>query len=326
MKNFYLSIVSVFFIGLLTSNCSSDDKTVDIVISGITKGSYLRTLSFAQADLDITNLSSTFNVVLEQQDEEDGNLLDYVAVSARFVDNTLEGTDHSSNEFFVTNYNRDAFEIGPLDLPRLSINLSLSQLLEATGISQSQISCKDQFIVQLEVFLTDGRSFTVGSGEPCVVAFETFFSSPYRYLVNLVVPMDPDLFTGTYVAQTVKPLDQGENVSDIGLVSITKGEDLNTRILRFSLDSDAAYYVRARKYRFSLACDESVFWENQLEKRTANCVMIGTDVLLGPDVQNAPISPLEDSVFELWFVTGYLGFDGGTGVGPQSQRLRFTKQ
>lgn len=322
MKN----CLKVFVLCLLLFSCSDDEKAIDRVLDGITYGSWLRTIEFQQADIDLTNLESEFSVTMEQQDFEDGALLEYVDVYIQFKDNTIDGQDFSTQEVSLTTYTKDQFVTGSVGLPRITIKYTLAQLLAATGLNIAQIACKDQFVMRFDVFLNDGRSFTVGSGAPCIIAFETYFSSPYRFLINLVEPLNPELFTGTYLYSTVKEGPFGPTFGPSQLIEITKGENINTRYFQVPAPPGAPFFGIPRKFKFSLTCDQVVFWENQLKKLNQNCTERGNEPLLGPGTQNAPIDPLEDSVFEIWLVEGYMGWDGGSGTGTVPVKIRFDKQ
>ncbi len=313
-----------FFAVLLS--CSDDEKAIDFVEENITYGSVIRTLGFAPADLIAGDPSSNFKVMLEQQDFENGGLLAAMRVYVSFVDNTPGNGLNSTQETFLTTYLASDFSQGATGLPRLDLEYSFLDLLNITGLTLSQTACTDQFLIRVEVELTDERTFTVGSGASCIIAYETFFSSPYRYLVNIVEPLPEDLFTGTYRYTSVLDGPFGGTFGPTQLVEITAGANRNVREIRFLGTPESPTNGRPRPFFFSLACNQAVFWENQLRKNNANCREGANDILLGPGPENAPITPLEDSVFELWLVEGYLGFDGSLGFGTQPSRVRFDKQ
>lgn len=311
---------------LLSQQCSDDEKAIDRVFDEITYGSFLRTIEFSQADLDVNNLEDKFEVILEQQDFEDGGLLESIDVFASYNDRNPDNGTAPNTEVFIVNIPKAEFDDGPVGLPRLNLNFSLSELLSALSVSAGNQLCGDQIILRLTVKLTDGCSFTVGSGASCIIAFETFFSSPYRYVINLVEPIAAELFTGTYRYSSVKDGPFGPTFGQPHLVEITAGATHNVRQIKFPGPPDARTNGVPRTFYFTVGCNESFFWENQLRKLNANCSEAANDVLLGPDSVYAPLNPLEDSVFELWYVEGYLGFDASTGVGTVPARIRLDKQ
>ena len=319
-------ILSLCAIVIVLLSCSSDDKPIDFVFENITYGSFIRTLNFAPADLVAGDSSSKFSVLLEQQDFEDGGLLEAMHVYVSFIDNNPDNGVNNTQEAFLTTYQASDFEQGPVGLPRLTLEYSYLDLLNITGLSMSQTVCKDQFSIRVEVELTDGRKFSVGSGASCIIAYQTYFSSPYRYLVNIVEPAPEDLFTGMYRYTSVLDGPFGSTFGPPQIVEITAGAQRNVREIRFFGTPESPTNGAPRPFYFSLVCDQAVFWENQLRKTNANCSEGANDILLGPDSVNATITPLEDSVFELWIVEGYLGFDGSFGFGTQPSRLRFDKQ
>lgn len=313
------------FLGFLIS-CSSDDKPIDFVFDNVTYGSFLRTIGFSPADLMHGDTQSVFRVEIEQQDSEDGSLLAAVNVYADFIDNNPDNGIANTQETFLTRYEASDFIQGPVGLPRIKLEYSYLDLLNITGLGMSQTACKDQFLIRLEIELTDGRTFTTGSGSSCIIAYESYFSSPYRYLINIVEPVPEDLFTGTYKYTSVLDGPTGPTFGPSQFVEITAGPKNNVREMRFFSTIQDPSHGAARPFYFSLVCDQAVFWENQLRKLSANCSEIGNDVLLGPGAVNSTITPLEDSVFELWLTEGYLGFDGGSGFGEQPSRIRLDKQ
>ena len=319
-------LLFLFAAALISAHCSDDDKAIDQVFEGVTNGSFIRTVEFIQADLDLNDPDDRFDVIIEQQDVEDGGLLESIDVYASFIDRNPDNGMISDSEVLIDNIKKEDIATGPVGLPRLNLNYSLQELLTPLSISMGSLSCGDQIILRLTVKLTDGRTFTVGSGSSCVIAFETFFSSPYRYIINLVEPIAPELFTGTYRYTSVLDGPFGPTFGPPHLVEITAGARHNVRIVRFPGPPDAQFPGRPRPFYFTIGCDKSIFWENQLRKVNANCREGANDVLLGPDLVFAPLSPLEDSVFELWYVEGYLGFDASTGVGTVPARIRLDKQ
>ncbi|NQX77850.1 hypothetical protein [Gilvibacter sp.] len=322
MKKLLLLIVG----GLLFVQCSDDDKAIDLVFEGVTNGSFLRTVDFVQADFNINDPESRFNAVLEQQDVEEGDLLREIEVYAQYIDRDSDNGNVPDTEVLFDVIKKEDIETGPVGLPRFNLDYSLNEVLTALSVPLSASSCGDQIVLRLLIRLEDERTFTVGSGASCIIAFETFFSSPYRYAIPLVEPIASELFTGTYRYSSVVDGPFGPTFGPPHLVQITTGANQNVREIRFPGPPESPTNGRPRVFYFTVGCNESFFWENQLRKLNANCSERADDILLGPDSENASLDPLEDSVFELWLVEGYLGFDGSTGVGTVPSRIRLDKQ
>jgi len=108
------------------------------------------------------------------------------------------------------------------------------------------------------------------------------------------------------------------------LVEILKGNTDNLRSVSFDIVPDKI----PRDYFFSIVGDVSVFekFQARFSANNLDCGPSGQPIVLGPDRENASINPIDDSVFELWFVEGYEGFDGDGGFGTVPSRIRFTKQ
>lgn len=319
-------LLFLFLGGLLCMQCSDDDKAIDQVFEGVTYGSFLRTVDFVQADFNIDEPESRFTAIVEQQDFEDGGLLKEIEVYAQYIDRDSGNGSIADTEVFLDLIKKEDIDTGPVGLPRFNLDYSLNEVLQALSVPVSATSCGDQIVLRLLIRLQDDRTFTVGSGASCIIAFETYFSSPYRYAIPLVRPIADDLFTGTYWYSSVKDGPFGPTFGPPHLVEITAGPSQNVRKIQFPGPPESPTNGRPRSFYFTVGCNESFFWENQLRKLNANCSELANDILLGPDVDYAPLSPLEDAVFELWLVEGYLGFDGSTGVGTVPARIRLDKQ
>ncbi|MEP2935492.1 MAG: hypothetical protein ABJM06_07225 [Gilvibacter sp.] len=318
--------IFALLICLAVGSCSDDDKAIDIVNQELEYGAVIRTLSINNAEFNINDSNSIFSVDVEAQDKENGDLLESVDILVRFKDNTPAGGNFSTNEVLVQTIMVSDFTRIGQGLPRTTLSYSYSQLATAVEVPLAVIECKDQFLVRLIIRLTDGRSFTTGNASSIILAFDTFFSSPYCYTINVVEPINEDDFTGTYLYSSVLDGPLGATFGEPKLVEITKGHSNNVRVVPLKHIFSHPSNELPRNYEFSVVCDEMVFGKNQLSSVIAACGNTGAPILLGPGLENAPADLNDDSVFELWFVEGYLGWDGQCGFGTQPSRIRFTKQ
>lgn len=321
-------IISVF----LLFSCAEEDNVTQQIDGGVEEGAFIRTLGFTNSDLVLDDLSNTFSVDLEVQLEQQEGLLENIEVFARFKDNTPDNGTISSSEVSVKTIEQDVFIIGPNELPRTTLTLTYAELVTATGISADAIQCKDQFLLRLELHLSDGRSFSIDDGSSsAIIAFDTIFSSPFCYTLNIVQPIPAEQFTGTYTYQSIVDGPIGPTFGAPNTVDIRVGESPNTRVF------EANYIVSrlnepARTFRFVVNCDEILFRKNQLSSFFSWCrpeggfSFGGPPILLGPDTENAPVNPDDDTTFELWFVEGYSGWDGDCDFGEIPVRILFTKQ
>lgn len=321
-------IISAF----LLFSCADDDSITQVIEGGVEEGAFIRTLDFTNSDLVLDDLSSTFSVDLEAQLELENGTLENIEVYARFKDNTPENGDVSSSEVLVKTVEQNSFTIGPNELPRTTLELTYAELVNATNVMTNAIQCKDQFLLRLVLNLSDGRSFSIDDGSSsAIIAFDTIFSSPFCYTLNIVQPIPAEQFTGTYTYQSIVDGPIGPTFGAPSTVDIRVGESPNTRIF------EANYIVSrlnepARTFRFVVNCDEILFRKNQLSSFFSWCrpeggfSFGGPPILLGPDTENAPVNPDDDTIFELWFVEGYSGWDGDCDFGVVPVRILFTKQ
>lgn len=318
---------------LLLTACSSDDKANDIIGEELESGAYVKTLSFQNSDLILDDAQSTFSVDLEVHDGQEGGLLQNLEVFATFKDNTPDNGTLASGEILIKTFIPSDFTNGAMNLPIRRLALSYSELATATQIALEDIRCKDQFLIRLNLNLTDGRSFSVANGaSSTVIGFDTIFSSPFCYTLSIVSPIPAAQFTGMYRYESIIDGPIGPTFGSPKIVEIRQDPNsVNKRI--FETDYIVSRQNEpARPYRFLVACDEIVFQKNQISSFFSWCrpeggfSFGGPPILLGPDTENSTINPDDDSSFELSFVEGYLGWDGDCEYGTVPVKILFTKQ
>jgi hypothetical protein len=321
MKKFTLSIFSF----CILFSCNNDEpSTVEIVEEGREIGAYIRTTEISSSEFNVGQTASTFSIGLEVQDEEDGDQFDEIEVFLKFQDNTPDNGTMTTTESLYRVLDASEFVDGSFGLPRIDLDFSFEQALSATGMSVENVHCTDQFLVRLNIKLPDGRSFSVGDASSKILAADDFWSSPFCYTINVVEPIESALFTGIYEMTSVVDGPLGPTFGDTQLVTIFEGNSPNERAMKLRHRLSIPQETK-RTFRFTVACDEIVMTKNLLSSKIGFCT-VDPAILLGPDTVNGPADPNDDSVFELWFVEGYLGFDGNCGFGTAPSRLRFSKQ
>lgn len=212
-KLFNFCIVTIASFALLNS-CSSDDKVVDSVLDGVTNGAVLRGDDDTLEDSMILDIEpARFFVEVEEQDNQNGALLESVDVYVTYADNSELAGDSSmaiTDEVFVNNIPASEFSPGEFGLPVTQIEMPLSQLLSLVNLSSDQeIYVNDTFTIRLVLKLTDGREFSVDNTANVVTG--GFFNSPFRYVFTVGGGMDL-LFTN-----------EGTNEINLGAGAVNDG-------------------------------------------------------------------------------------------------------
>ena len=158
MKNL---IYKFFLIALTftTFSCSdSSNHIIDVLLDTYTTGAFIRTLDIISNELDLNDTSSFLEIVVEEQDEEFGGLLESLEIMITFVDRS----DDTNNtvEVLGRTYLPSDFTTSPNGLPMTTLMFTYDELLTITGADQSIIENNDQMDLRLVLNLTDGRSFT----------------------------------------------------------------------------------------------------------------------------------------------------------------------
>jgi len=181
---------------VMTFGCSDDPKnSIYDVFDGMTHGAVLRTLEITSPTFDVVDFSSYFEMIIEEQDEEFGDLLSQVEV---FVNST------SASEALVRTVPASEFTTSSNGLPSTSIRISLQEAIDALGLAPESVACGDKMVVRLKVHLTDGRTFTNTDASGSLQG--SYFKSPYLYNVNVVANLPSEtLYTGQYLLETITP-------------------------------------------------------------------------------------------------------------------------
>ena len=182
------------FLGLLGTalfiQCTEPDNPIYTVLDEYTNGAILRTKSDPRNSFQFNRSEpdQAFFVKIEQQDEENGNLLERVDVYV-----TLNGSSYA--EAKATSFEKSASSSNDNGLNEIEISLTLTQAISAIGASSSDYSGGDSITVRLELVLTDGRTFSSSDSTGSLQG--SYFSSPYAYnAVIKCIPASP--VAGTY--------------------------------------------------------------------------------------------------------------------------------
>lgn len=179
MKNIFKILICSLL--MVSFSCQESDNTIDTVLDYET-GAILRTISVNSQLLNASDPNSTFSITIEEQDEQDGALLQEVRVLVELRDLTTEYTTPATGAALVQTIPASEFTTGPVGLPRTDVNMLFGDAAAALGLSLNEVNGYnpgDIFIVKLELVLTDGRVFGASSASGIITG--GYFSSPFQY-------------------------------------------------------------------------------------------------------------------------------------------------
>lgn len=179
MKINIKTIALIAFSSALMTSCDDGDKVIDEIFDTTTRGAVLRTIETFGADYDRFDTSSSWGVTFEQQDVENGNLLDKVEVFANFDDNTPGNGETAPAEVLVATFLPADFETGPFGLPRATFESTFADALSALGLVEGQFDGGDAILFRLKLTLTDGNSYSNDTNTNTLTG--SFFASPFQY-------------------------------------------------------------------------------------------------------------------------------------------------
>ena len=189
MKKHILTLLGLSI--LLFMSCS-EELIVDEVIDSVESGGALRNLNVSN-NLDIADGTSTYAIILEAQDATGGDLLQEVRVNVGFNDRDNQGTDTTALSLFRTipaaSFNETTTRTTH-KLPVATFTVTLNELVGHINSTLGEISSGDDFIIDFEMVLTDGRVFNSGNATGDITRSGTFsyFNSLFRYTAKVGDP------------------------------------------------------------------------------------------------------------------------------------------
>ena len=193
MKNLLKKII-IYSFPLLLVNCSTEDKTIDIVLDNANSGATLRTIEEKQKAFDFNDTASQWIVTLEQQDSSNGQNFSSINVYASHTSGNVTSKEVLVKNIPATNFSKTGFN-GYL---RGDVSTSLAETLVALNLSSGEYFSSDKFNIRLEVVLKDGRTFSAKNNSPRILT-GTYFKSPFEYSVQFSCPLaDASIFNGDY--------------------------------------------------------------------------------------------------------------------------------
>jgi hypothetical protein len=185
MKKIINKIILSFFAIATLMSCDSDpDNTIYDVFDGLTNGAVLRTLERVSSDFNKFDKSSEWEIIVEAQDKESGNLLSEMNVYLSFTDNLDDGNDFSKPEALLTSFPASVFTISANGLPSTNVKSTLGEALTLLGLNDGEYTGGDTFNYRLEYVMTDGRSFSAADGSGSLQG--SYFKSPYEYKAGIL--------------------------------------------------------------------------------------------------------------------------------------------
>lgn len=313
-----LLLTSVLISSLFS--CESDEKAIEIVLNDVKRGAVLRTVGFNNGEFEVGVPDSVFSVILEEQDIEEGGVMNDVTVYVSFIDNTPGLGAMSTNRIVLETILPDAFTTGANGLPVMTLAYTFQELLEATGVSIGDVFCKDQFRIDLDLNLTSGETFNLQNSAGTVVNTTGFFKSPYTYLINVVEPIATDLFTGVYQLTSIQDALFGATFAGEDLVTIRNGHSNNVRV--FEIAGAQSFNL---EIEFSVVCDATIV--TRYQRIRFGCTDDLSDrILIGPDEIAVTVDPNDDTVFELHILEAFEGFNAMCDYENSPSKVRFSKQ
>lgn len=201
---------------LFITSCDDDGggKAIDEIFDTTTRGAILRTIE-SNGVLDRFDTSTTFGFTFEEQDYEDGALMEKVDLYISFDDNTPDNGDSAVDEILIKTFLPAEFTTGDFGLPRASYSSTLAEALSLLGLVEGDFDGGDAIQYRLELTLTDGRSFSNDDSTGTITG--SFFNAPFFY-GPVIKCIPPAPVAGEYTIELTDTYGDGWNGASIDVV------------------------------------------------------------------------------------------------------------
>ena len=181
MKNIFRLLLTASVFMIVFSCTEADDMASYNHSENIQYGAVLRPVEeMPQNNLINTSFDdSAFIVTVEEQDIEDGGLLQEMRIVAVFDDYTPDNGVTEASGLVQTVAANEFYTDTEFGLPRYDINASWGAIKQALGFEGGEFEPGDIVRIELELELTDGRVF--GPADASAIISSGFFSSPFQY-------------------------------------------------------------------------------------------------------------------------------------------------
>ncbi len=315
-------------------SCDDDEENVTVTVQDtVETGAVLRTIEITQNEVNNETLDGGISFTIEEQDEQEGDLLDLVNVYITFTDNSGPVFGDSSNsiegqEILYRTIPASEFTDGPFGLPRVDITITTQDFLTATNSTLASIFGRDTYLTRLELVLTDGRVFSSDNAGGIITA--GFFNSPFQYVTNVISPIAADAFLGDYTITNDSAGVLGFNTFEEGgtvtLVQPAGGSSVD-RAFDYVFLPDAGVGQAAVPFNMSFVVDAVVIPPGQPSGLQCSS---GLTIGPAPDGSFGSFDLVDDTSFTIRFTDNYGDGDPEAvqdcGEAPKSIQATLTKQ
>ena len=186
----FLATIIVFSL----NSCEDSDQVIDQVVADTEAGAILRTISDDSNSnvLNSSNPASFWSQVVEAQDDE-GGIMESVSIYVSIRDLTPDNGVTAPSRALIKTIPAADFTSGPVDLPRATMSATFGDASSAMGLNATTYAPGDLFVFDLELNLTDGRTY--GANDAAGIITGGYWASPYKYNAALVCSPKPGGYT-----------------------------------------------------------------------------------------------------------------------------------
>ena len=317
-------ILSIFFLAsiVMLFSCADDDLSPILTFDKAGKGAYAKLLNESAQELDLANLSAAqYSYCVEFVDIDAGNTVSQYDINVTYEDNNPGNGDNSAGPINLRSIGSGEFNSTDRIFRGSCVEITLTELLSAFGLSSDDLVANDQFRFNTTVTTNEGATFGSANSDSDVNG--SAFGGHFDYTLKATCPLNETIFTGDY---TMTYLDLGNQAFGVE----PYGADGRTVTLRTNPPSTtqrafAITYLEAggfgqgtSDYIIDFVCTDvvTVIMDGGLGCGGGN-IMVAAGETIPIDITNDAEITISGTEWRP---------DGGCGVPEQEVRIQLTKQ
>jgi len=200
-------ILSIAFLAsiVMLFSCADDNLSPILTFDKAGKGAYAKLLNETAPELDLADLGAAkYSYCVEFVDIDAGNTVSQYDINVTYVDNNPSNGDKGAGPINLRSISSGEFNSTDRNFKGSCIDITLSELLSAFGLSADDLIANDQFKFNTTVTTNEGATYGAANSDSDVNG--SAFGGHFDYTLKATCPLNETIFTGNY---TMNYIDKG---------------------------------------------------------------------------------------------------------------------
>lgn len=210
-------ILSIFFLAsiVMLFSCADDELSPILTFDKAGKGAYAKLLNESAPELDLANLGAAkYSYCVEFVDIDAGNTVSQYDINVTYVDNNPSNGDKGAGPINLRSISSGEFNSTDRNFKGSCIDITLSELLTAFGLTADDLIANDQFRFNTTVTTNEGNTYGGSNSDSDVNG--SAFGGHFDYTLKATCPLNETIFTGNYTMNYIDLGNQAFGVEPYG--------------------------------------------------------------------------------------------------------------